>query len=250
MMKQPFLSVVIPAYNEARRIAPTLLDIDSYLSKQDFTYEILVINDGSTDNTQEVLEKLANGPIRNFRVDGYSENIGKGGAVAFGMLEAKGEVRLFMDCDNSTPISEIEKLLPYLKKGFRVIIGSRALPTSKILNSQPFYKVLAGRIGNLITRILIVPKIKDTQCGFKLFTQKAVENIFPQLTINGAIFDVEILVLANFFGYRIKEVGIAWKNDLDSRFGLKSYLVSLFDTLKIRWNMWTKKYYKRLNNNI
>lgn len=242
MAKQPYLSVIIPAYNEAERITPTLFEVDKYLSEQEYTFEILVVDDGSKDKTKEIVEKLSQGPIKILRVEGFEENRGKGAAVSHGMLESRGEVRLFMDADNSTSIEEIEKLLPYLKKGFRVVIGSRALPTSEIPVAQPFYKILSGRLGNIFTRILVLRKIRDTQCGFKLFTQKAAEKIFSRTMISGAIFDVEVLVITKLCGYRIKEVGIKWVNDFDSRFGWRSYIQSLKDTFKIKWNLWRGKY--------
>ncbi len=242
MPKKSFLSIIVPAYNEAGRIAPTLFDIDRYLSVADFSYEIIVVNDGSLDKTKEIVNKLAEGPIKKLKIIGYEKNRGKGEAVKLGMLSAKGEIRLFMDSDNSTKINEIEKFLPFFEKGFNVVIGSRTAKGSEIPIRQPLWKQISGKLGNLFTRILVIPRIRDTQCGFKAFSEKAAEDIFPRARIRSGIFDVEILAIAKLLEYRIKEIGVRWEDDPDSRFGIKSYLRSLLDTIKIRFNLWRGVY--------
>jgi dolichyl-phosphate beta-glucosyltransferase len=238
----PFLSVIIPVYNEAKRIVPTLFDISQYLSKVGYSYQILVVDDGSTDNTFQIVENLKE-KINNLEIIGYGENRGKGGAVISGMLNAKGDNILFMDADNSTQIKEIEKFIPFLNN-FDVVIGSRSLSDSKILLKQPFYKEMLGKGGNLLTRILILPKIKDTQCGFKLFTKKSAKDIFKRMRVKGVLFDVEALVIAKLLGYQIKEVGIEWKNDEDSKFKIPSYFRALLDVFVVKWNLINNKYKK------
>ncbi|MCX8016035.1 MAG: glycosyltransferase family 2 protein [Patescibacteria group bacterium] len=240
-MAKPFLSVIIPAYNEAERIPKTLLDMDKYLSQAGFSYEIIVVNDGSKDKTAEVVEKMR--PlIKNLKLIDNKFNQGKGGVVAQGMLEAKGLIRLFADADNSTPIEQIEKFFPYFKEGYDVVIGSRAMKDSQLAVKQPFYRQILGRLGNLVIRLLAVPAIKDTQCGFKAFTEQAAEKIFSQLTIKRWGFDVEVLVIARLLGYRIKEVGIRWINDPHSKVKASAFLEVLTEVLKIRLNIWRKKY--------
>ncbi len=238
----PFLSIIIPVYNESKRIIPTLFDISQYLSKVNYSYQILVVNDGSTDNTFQIVENLKE-KIKNLEIVGYEKNRGKGEAVSFGMLNTKGDNILFMDADNSTEIKEIEKFIPFLND-FEVIIGSRYLPDSNIVLKQPLYKRVLGGGGRLLTRFLILPKIKDFQCGFKLFKRNSAKEIFKRMRVKGVLFDVEVLAIARLLGYRIKEVGIEWKNDKDSRFRIPSYLKALSDVFEIKWNLINNKYKK------
>jgi len=238
-----YLSVITPAYNEERRIAKTLLDIDKYLSKQKYAYEILVVSDGSKDRTGFVVEKFQDA-IKNLRLISNPENRGKGYVVRQGMLEAKGDFRIFTDADNSTSINQIEKMWPYFKEGFEVIIGSRDVKGAVIAVKQPWYRrVLLGDTFNLLVQAICgLWGIWDTQCGFKAFTKKAVEDIFPKCTIDRWAFDPEILVIAKKMGYKIKEVPITWVNDPESKVKLKSTIKMLFDTLKIRWNLIRHRY--------
>lgn len=240
-MAKPYLSVIIPAYNESERLPKTLFDIDKHLSIVDYSYEIIVVNDGSQDNTAEVADKLTK-VIRNLRLIDNQRNKGKGGVVAQGMLEAKGTIRLFSDSDNATSIDQFNKLLPYFKEGYQVVIGSRATKDADVAVKQPFYRRFLGRLGNLIIKILVVPGIKDTQCGFKAFTEEAAVEIFSRLTIKRWSFDVEVLALAKLLGYKIKEVGVRWINDPKSTVKGSAYLKTLLDVAKIRWNLWWKKY--------
>lgn len=240
-MAKPYLSVIIPAYNEAERLPLTLFDIDKYLSQASFSYEIIVVNDGSKDNTAQVVENLM--PIiKNLKLINNKFNQGKGGVVAQGMLEAKGNIRLFTDADNSTSIDQVEKFFPYFKEGYQVVIGSRAVKGAEIPVKQPFYRRILGRIGNLIIQILVLPGLKDTQCGFKAFTEEAAKDIFSRLTIKRWGFDVEALVIAKVLGYQIKEVGIRWINDPRSKVKPSAYFQMLYEVLKIRLNLWLKKY--------
>ncbi|MBI2623919.1 glycosyltransferase family 2 protein [Candidatus Parcubacteria bacterium] len=241
----PRLSVVIPAYNEAKRITATLLDVDHYLSRQGYAYEILVMNDGSTDNTVEVVRRFE-GTIAHLRLIDNSENNGKGYVVRRGMLESRGAVRLFTDADNSTSIDHIEQFWPYFDEGYDIVIGSRAVRGAKIAVHQSLLKELAGRLGNKYIQIMAVWGIKDTQAGFKAFTAEAARDIFSRLTINRWGFDVETLAVARLLSYRIREMPIRWVNAVASHVRVSAYLEVLWETTKIRFNIWRGKYTKSL----
>ena len=237
------LSVIIPAYNEERRLPKTLEDIDRYLSKQTFDYEILVVNDGSKDRTVEVAKSLLP-KIKNLKITGYEKNQGKGYAVKFGMLEAKGDYRIFTDADNSTSIDQIEKMWPYFKQGCDVVFGSRNIKGAILDPPQPWLrKIILGEGFKLFRKLVLnLWGIEDTQCGFKCFTKKATEDIFPKCKINRFAFDPEILVIAQKFGYKIKEIPIYWKNDPESKVKFKWMVNMGLDLFKIRCNLLTHKY--------
>lgn len=240
-MPQPYLSVIIPAYNEAKRIPLTLAEIDKYLSGVDYAYEILVVNDGSKDNTSEVVGKMAK-DIKNLKLIDNDVNKGKGGVVRQGLLLAQGKYRLFTDADNSTSIDQFEKMIPAFKEGCGVVIGSRAIKGSVLHPAQPWFRQVPGKIGNLIIQALVLPGIWDTQCGFKALTAEATEAIFSHTKITGWGFDVEILALAKKLDFKIKEVPVVWKNDLASTVGASAYVKVLIEVLKIRWWLWTGVY--------
>jgi dolichyl-phosphate beta-glucosyltransferase len=241
-MEKIHLSVVIPAYNEAKRIPATLLDIDRYLSKQKFNYEIIVVDGYSTDNTVQVVEKMKE-LVKNLRVIALRENRGKGHAVKYAILEAQGKYRLFMDADNSTTIDHLDKFWPWLKKDYDIVIGSIEVKGAKIEEQASWYRRWMGRISKYIIRIIAgLWEIHDTQRGFKIFTEKAAEQIFPKQTINRWGFDIEILVLAKKLGFKIKEVPVDWHNPPESKVGLKSYFGTFWELLKIKWNLINKKY--------
>jgi len=243
MPNEVYLSVIIPAYNEERRLPKTLEEIDKYLSKQSYDYEILVVNDGSKDKTVEVAKSLIP-KIKNLKVTGYEKNQGKGYAVRFGMLEAKGEFRLFTDADNSTSIDQVEKMWPYFKESYDTVIGSRDVKGAILDPPQPWLRQLILGEGFKLFRKIILNLwgIEDTQCGFKCFTKKATENIFPRCKINRFAFDPEILIIAKKLGYKIKEIPVYWKNDPESKVKFKSILKMGLDLFKIKWNLITKKY--------
>jgi dolichyl-phosphate beta-glucosyltransferase len=236
-----YLSIIIPAYNEAERIPKTLIAMDAYLSKVDYSYEILVVNDGSHDKTAEVVANLAK-IVKNLKPVDIKENHGKGSVVREGMLRATGDIRLFMDADNSTSIDQFEKLRPYFGQKFGVAIGSRAVPGAKLEPAEPFYRQLIGKGLNLIVQVLLLWGIWDTQCGFKAYTAEAAEKIFSVSKITGWGFDVETLALAKKFGYTVKEVPIHWVNDIRSHVKFSAGLQFLRDIAKIRWWLWTDKY--------
>ena len=238
-----YLSVIIPAYNEEKRLPKTLEEIDKYLRKQDYDYEILVVNDGSKDKTVEIAKGLIS-KIKNLIVTGYKKNQGKGYAVRFGMLEAKGDYRLFTDADNSTSIDHVEKIWPEFKKGFDIIIGSRDIKGAVLDPPQPWIrKLILGEGFKLYRKIIIgLWGIEDTQCGFKCFTKKATEKIFQKCRINRFAFDPEFLVIAKKLGYEIKEIPIYWKNDPESKVKFKSIIKMALDLIKIRLNLIKRVY--------
>ena len=169
--------------------------------------------------------------------------MGKGEGGKAGMLAAKGRIRLFTDADNSTPISHLEIFLPYINEGFSVVIGSIAIAGHKVaIGSEPIWRRIFGKLGNLFIQIVAVPGIHDTQRGFKLFTAEAAEKIFPKLTIERWGFDVEALALARKFGHKIKEVPVDWENAPESHVGLSAYFQVLMETVKIRWNLISGRY--------
>ena len=235
-----FLSVIIPAYNEAKQLPLTLIDIDKHLKNAGFSYEIVVVNDGSKDATAEVVERFSH-IMENLRLIDQ-KNTGKGGAVKHGMLEAKGQIRLFMDADNSTSVDQFAKMVPHFKEGYDIVIGSRDIEGAQLVPPQPWYKRLGGNVGNLIIQALLLPGIWDTQCGFKAFTEESAEKIFPLIKIKRWGFDVEILSLAKKFGYKIKEIPVVWVNNPLSKVKASDYLQVLWEVVKIRYWITMKKY--------
>lgn len=240
-MARPYLSVIIPAYNEAKRLPLTLIDVDKHLEDQEYSYEILVVNDGSTDNTAEIVNRLI--PlIENLKLIDNKENKGKGAVVRQGMLCAKGTWRLFMDADNSTSVVEFNKMVPYFKDGYEVVIGSRDVKGSRTVPAQPWYRRMLGNMGNLFIQILLLRGIWDTQCGFKCFSDEAAEKVFNLTKIDRWGFDVEALALAKKLGYKIKEMPVFWVNDIRSHVGASAYLQVLWEVVKVRWWLWRKSY--------
>lgn len=235
---KPYLSVIIPAYNEAGRLPLTLVDIDRILSTAQHSYEILVVNDGSTDNTADIVRKMAE-TIKNLKLIDNNVNQGKGGVVRQGMLLAKGQYRLFTDADNSTSIDQFDNMIPYFSaqggQKYDVVIGSRSVKGSKLEPAQPFYKQLLGKSANLIIQAVNLPGIWDTQCGFKAFSEEAAEKVFSKTKINGWGFDIEALALARSFGYRIKEMPVRWVNNTMSHVKPSAYLKTFVENIKIRW---------------
>lgn len=232
--KPIFLSVIVPAYNEEERLPSTIREIENYLAPKKFSWELIVIDDGSKDNTIAAAEREFTSPSS--RVDPNPRNLGKGASVRRGMLLAKGKFRLFTDADNSTPIQETEKLITAMReRRCTVAIGSRALEGSQLEVRQPFYREMMGRFFNLIVQTLAIRGIYDTQCGFKIFTARAAEDVFPKQRMNGFSFDVEILMLARRAGHRITEVPVRWVNSPTSRVNpLKDSAKMFLDILRIR----------------
>jgi len=236
------LSVIIPSYNEEGRLPKTLRAIDQYLKSQNYDYEIIVVSDGSKDRTAEVTKGLGS-EIQNLRLIDNKENHGKGYVVRQGLLKAKGEIRLFMDADNSTSIEEVEKMWPEFEKGFEIAIGSRDVKGAVLDPPQAWYRVMLGNAFNLLVQIILgLWGVWDTQCGFKALTAKAVQDIMPKCKIDRWAFDPEILVLARKMGYKIKEVPVRWVNDPESKVKFKGMVRMLKELVKIKWDLITGKY--------
>jgi len=241
---KPYLSVIIPAYNEEKRIEKTLRRLDEYLRQQAYTYEILVVVDKATDKTADVVRGLES-IISHLRLLWRDVNFGKGGSVTRGMTEAKGEIRLFADADNSTDISHFEKMKSLFDAGYDIVITSRnsldAAGAGQAI-SQPWYKRIMGMAGNIFIQIVAVRGIWDTQNGFKAFRAASAERIFPQLTIYGWGFDIEILALARAMKLRIGIVPAHWMNDEESHVRIWNYFGVLWETVLVRWNLIWGKY--------
>jgi len=234
--QRPYLSVVVPAYNEARSIGATLASIREYLDQQAYTYEVIVAADGDDDTPLVVEALMLHWP--NLHLSAERGRHGKGHGVRRGMRAATGQVVGFVDADNKTPIDELTRLLPWLTEEFEIVIGSRALAESRIEVRQPLYRQLGSRVFALGMRLIVgLPQIHDTQCGFKFFTRHAATEIFGRTRIDGYMCDVEILWLAQKLGYPVKEVGIRWRDDGDSRLDLvRGNARNLAELLRIRFS--------------
>ena len=215
----PMLSVVVPAYNEARRLPATLRALRGYLDRDGVAgeeHEVIVVDDGSVDGTAACALEAGDGWPQ-LRVLSGERNHGKGWAVRSGMLAARGEVRLFTDADLSTPIEEVAKLRARLDPGTQVVIGSRALSDSDVEVHQPWYREAMGRGYNRLLQWLVLPGLRDTQCGFKLFTAEAAVACFEPLRTPGFGFDAEVLLRARRLGFGVAEVGVRWRHAVNSR---------------------------------
>ncbi len=230
----PHLSVVVPAYNEESRLPRTLARLHEYYESQDYPYDVTVVSDGSKDGTSQVVRDFA-ATHPKFRLIEYTPNRGKGYAVRTGMLAAEGDLVLFCDADLATPQEETEKLLPRIADGADVAIGSRPLRESHLDKRQPLYREMFGRLSNKLIQLLAVRGIQDTQCGFKLFTRKATQDIFARCKLNEFGFDFECLMVARDLEYRIDEVPIRWLDQEGSKVVLmRDGPRALRDLLKIR----------------
>jgi len=238
----PFLSIVIPSHNEEKRLPKTLEAIDEFLCSQSYSSEILVVENGSVDRTYEVASGYCS-RISNLQVI-QVEGRGKGLAVKEGMLMARGEYRFFCDADLSMPIKEVNRFLPPALPDVEIAIGSREIPGAVRYN-EPVYRHLVGRIFNSMVRLLALPDLQDTQCGFKCFRADITEDIFPCQVFKGMSFDAEILYIATLRGYKITEVPIPWYFNADSRVQLfKDSFQMGKDLLTIRRNA-RKGFYNR-----
>jgi len=228
----PYLSLIIPAYNEGSRIAASVETARAFLETLGKPYEIIVVDDGSTDGTGALLTKL-----QGVKAISYQPNHGKGYAVRQGMLASRGDFVAFSDADLSAPIGELPKLFEAIQAGADIAIGSRALKNSQLVIHQPLYRELGGKALNLVIRMLAVPGIMDTQCGFKLFKGEAARQVFAKCILCGWGFDVEVLYLARRMGCRVAEVPVRWSHSVDSKIRpLLAGLQVLRDTLRIRFH--------------
>lgn len=214
------LSLIIPAFNEAQRIEPTLRRAQQYLAARPASFEIIVVDDGSTDDTVVLVTALA-GELPGLRVLCSPANRGKGHAVRLGMRAATGQVRLFADADGSTPIAELDALLQALAQGADIAIGSRYLPASRVTRPQPWHRRAWSRVVNHVVQRVLLPGVADTHCGFKAFTAAAAARIFAACTVDGWSFDLEVLARAQADGFRIQEVPVRWQNDERSKARLR-----------------------------
>jgi len=239
--KEVYLSIVVPAHNEEKRIHSILNDIVKYEGTHDFGVEIIVVINGSTDKTAEIVNGYKS-KIENLIVVDTDDKLGKGGAVQKGMMMAKGKFIIFSDADNSTPIAQADKLLKFAED-FPVVIGSRYCKEGRLAKPQPFSRLIGGRGLNLILQILLTPGIKDTQCGFKLFEREAARAIFKRETVFGWSFDVEILAIAKILGYKIKEAGVIWYDNPHSAVHpVKDALQMISDAWRVRLNILEGRY--------
>lgn len=236
------LSVIIPAYNEEKRIKITLEAVYSYLSRQNYEWEAIVISDGSKDRTVEVVsEFISNKP--GISLIANTQNRGKGYVVKQGMLRARGDYRLFTDADNSTSIEQIEKFWPFFNEGYDIVIGSIEVPGAKIHEHAQWYRRALGKYSKYLIRFVAgLWSVHDTQRGFKCFTAKAAEDIFSRAKIDRFGFDIEVLALAKKMGYQIKEVPVIWNNPGGGTVHLKSYIETLKDLFRIRFYLWFNAY--------
>ena len=233
-MTPPFLSVVIPAHNEERRLPESLAQVVRFLRASGWTWEVLVVENGSSDGTYAVAQDFAarNPGVRALRLD----LPGKGRAVRTGMLAAAGQYRFMCDADLSMPVTELPRFLPPALPGAEIVIASREAPGA-VRYAEPAYRHLGGRLINLIIRLLALPGLQDTQCGFKCFTAAAAEDLFGCQTIPGWSFDIELLYIARRRGYRITELPIPWTFNPESKLRVvQDALQMVLDILAVRRN--------------
>lgn len=234
-----YLSIIIPAYNEAKRIPKTIDTVLAYLEKQAYVWEVVIVIDGASDNTAEIVRKIM-ATKSNVRIIDRKENRGKGYTVREGMLAASGAIRLFMDADNSTDISHFDKMKSLFDGGCDVVIASRdskdAGGATQAI-AQPLLKRMLGNMGNLFIQIVAVRGIWDTQCGFKAFSATAAQKIFKVSRIDRWGFDIEALALARHFGFKVGIIPAHWINDAQSHVTLGGYIGVIFETIKVRANL-------------
>jgi dolichyl-phosphate beta-glucosyltransferase len=235
----PYLSLVIPAYNEERRLLPSLQRVDQYLSTRPYASELVVVDDGSTDRTAELVRGFApSAPDRvQVRLLAHERNRGKGAAVRTGCLAAQGEYVVFTDMDLAVPVEEVGRVLERLEAGVEVAVGTRLHPGGRDMrSSQPLLRRLAGRLFVLVRRLVAVPEFRDTQCPLKGFRRQAAHRLFAAQRLSGWAFDVELVYLAKRWGLRVEEVPVRWEHVAGSRVGLRPLVgvQVLWDLLRLR----------------
>jgi dolichyl-phosphate beta-glucosyltransferase len=245
MTELPTYSIILPAFNEGARIAPTLDKIMAYVEHNGWNAEVIVVNDGSTDDTAQIVRAFEAKYAR-LRLLENPGNRGKGYSVRAGMMHARGDVLLFSDADLSSPIAEAGKLFAAIANGADIAIGSRWLNREVQIRKQPLHRRVLGRIFNLALRLILGLNFKDTQCGFKAFTRRGAEAIFPLQQIERWGFDPELLYLATRFDFRIEEIPVAWSHRDGTRINPWGDGMRMFgDLLKIRWSALTGSYAPR-----
>jgi len=250
---KPYLSIIIPAYNEGSRkgdeLKNNLTEIGSHLREKGVSYEVIVVNDGSKDNTTEVVQAMS-GLVAKLEIIDRKENRGKWYSVREGLLKANGKFRLFTDADGATSIINMENFWREMESGEDVIIGSRDMKESKIKKHQPRWKEMLGDMGNIFIQFLMgLRGIEDTQCGFKVLSEKAALEIIPQMKIDRWGGDFEMLMLAKKMGYKINEIPVVWVDagqSLVGISGLGGYGSTLKELFQVKWRMLTGQYkYKK-----
>lgn len=225
---------MVPAYNEELRIQRTLERLAEYYDAQDYDYDVAVISDGSTDRTNAIVDEFAKTHSK-FSLVRSEPNQGKGAVVRLGMLQATGDYVLFCDADLATPQEETEKLLPRVQNGADIAIGSRPLRESSLEIRQPWYREMLGRTFNGVVQMLAIKGIADTQCGFKVFTREAAQEVFKRCKLNGFSFDLEALMIARDLGYKIEEIPIRWMHQEGSKVRvLRDGTRMVLDLVKLR----------------
>jgi len=238
------LSIITPAFNEEKNLEKTVRNFNNYLKNQNYDFEIIIVNDGSSDKTAEVADKLS-AEFPYIKLINNKINKGKGAAVRQGFASGQGEYCLFIDADNATDINHLDLAWPLLEQGADLIIASRSFrdhPETVQKIKQTLWKRSLGLCGNLIIQFLTVKRIWDTQCGFKIFSQQSLEVILPRLTINRWAFDVEMLVIAQKHKMKIGIIPVVWENADFSRVGIRGYFSSFKEVVKIRMNLIKNKY--------
>src|ERR1035441_87207 len=243
-MQYPKYSIVIPAYNESARIPATLASVVACVRAQGWSAEVIVVNDGSTDSTAQLVRDFAR-EAAEVRLIENPGNRGKGYSVRAGILQAQGEVALFTDADLSAPIEEAERLFDAIRQGADIAIGSRWLESARQTHRQPFFRQVFGRCFNAVTRAVMRLPFADTQCGLKAFTRQAAQTVFQLQTIERWGFDPEILLIALKRGFRVVEVPVSWANDERTRMSyLRDGIKVLEEIIIIRWNAFRGRYNK------
>jgi dolichyl-phosphate beta-glucosyltransferase len=242
---KPYLSVIVPSYKEGKRLGSNLKEIKDYLKDKNFDYEVLVVVDGSPDNTAEVARSYKD-KFESLRVIDNKKNHGKGYVVRQGLLEAKGDVRVFLDADGSTSINHLNTFLPQFKKGYDVVIGSRDIKGAYIQVHQPKYREVMGDMGNWLIRIVLgLWSYPDTQCGFKMLNAKAAEEIASRMVVDRFGFDFELIILAKKMGFKVKQMPVRWMNEEGSTVSLtgkNGFTQVIIDLFKTKWRLMTGKY--------
>lgn len=231
-MNDPYLSLIIPAYNEEHRLPNTLHLLAEFVDSQKYAIEVLVVENGSTDNTYAIAKSFSD-KQEAFEVH-HVEGKGKGLAMRFGMLKAKGQYRMMLDADLSMPVDQIPRFFPPQSEGYEIVIASREAPGA-VRYHEPQYRHLGGRMVNYLIRLLVLPGLQDSQCGFKCFQADVAEDLFRVQKMGGWSFDVEILYVARLRGYKIEELAIPWYYNEESHVSpVRDTLRMLFDLLAIR----------------
>jgi glycosyltransferase involved in cell wall biosynthesis len=239
-----YLSLVIPLYNESERIGQAVGSLSRFLLKQDFTHEVIFVDDGSRDDT--IIKLISLKPKFNYLTLGYKINRGKGYALKQGMKKARGSYVIFLDVDMSTPIEELRKFRPWMDGEYHIIIGTRKAHGARLVKRQPILRQKMGEIFTALSNLAIGGGVTDFTCGFKCFSQEAARKIWNAETINRWGFDTEIIFLARKFGYSVTELPVVWSNDERTRVNLlKDSLRSLSDLFKIRYNSFRGVYDKK-----